>query len=376
MGIKYKHIKSNSELQDKQLKTNIFSKELFVFKKGFSFKKKEAFYEELSVLLHSGINLKRALDLIIEIQKKQKDKTILQSLSSKIIEGNSFSEAMQQISLFTPYEFKAIQIGEQTGKLPEITANLKEYFMRKNELNKQLISSLSYPVIVLFTASLVVFFMLRWVVPMFEDIFKLNKVELPWLTQQIVRISSVIRENGFWFFIIILLSILLLKAISNKYWFYKFKGLSQLKTPVLGEYIKKIYIIQFTQAMALLTQAKIPMVSALSLVREMVHFYPLEKSLLYIEKDIVIGKKLSDSFNKHNLFDSKMIALLKVAEETNQTEYIFKNIFEIYSKEIKHQSQIISTSLNFLLTLVVGIIVGIILIAMYLPMFKLSSVIG
>jgi type IV pilus assembly protein PilC len=376
MGIKFESIPSIKEVSETKSKTGILNKEISFFGNSFSNKSKEQFYSELSVLLNSGVNLKRALDLISEMQKKGTDKQLIDEISVKIVAGSSLSEALAENPSFTPYEYRAVKIGEQTGKLPKITEDLREYFNRKSELKRQLITSLSYPIIVLITACLVVFFMLKYVVPMFVDIFKQNKVELPWLTQMIVSLSNFIADNGFIVLLLLVGLIIGIKSISKKQWYYKFIGQLQLKIPVFGNYIRKIYLIQFTQAMALLTNAKIPVVNGIHLVSNMIKFYPLEHSLHAIEKDIIQGEKLNESFKKHSLYDKKMIALLKVAEETNQTEYIFKKLYDQYSVEIKYQGQIISNVLNFLLTLVVGIIVGTILIAMYLPMFKLSSVIG
>ncbi len=376
MGIKFENINPVTEKAERKSKTSFLNKEITLFGNSFSNKSKEQFYSELSVLLNSGINLKQSLDLISETQNKQKDRKLMDEISAKIVLGSSLSEALSENNNFTPYEYQAIRIGEQTGRLPKITEDLREYFNRKTEMKRQLISSLSYPIIVLITASLVVFFMLKYVVPMFVDIFKQNKVELPWLTKVIVSISNFVAENG-WLLMLLLVGLFILqKFISKQDWYYKIIGVLQLKIPILGDYIKKIYLIQFTQAMALLTNAKIPVVNGIALVSNMIQFYPLEHSLNEIEKDIIQGEKLNESFKKHSFYDKKMLALLKVAEETNQTEYIFKKLYDQYSAEIKYQGQIISNVLNFLLTLIVGIIVGTILIAMYLPMFKLSSVIG
>jgi len=179
--------------------------------------------------------------------------------------------------------------------------------------------------------------------------------------------------------VILILAVLLLigmKWMSKTKWYYRISGKLQLKIPILDQYIRKVYLIQFTQAMALLTNARIPVVNGINLTREMIRFYPLERALGIIEKDIIHGVKLNDAFTKHSLFDKKMIALLKVAEETNQTEFIFQKLYSQYSTELKYKGQIITNVFNFLLTLFVGIIVGVILVAMYLPMFKLSSLIG
>lgn len=376
MGIKFENRATAKKVGTQKSKTNFLNREISLFGNSFSNKSKEQFYSELSVLLNSGINLKRALDLISEMQNKQKDKKLIDDISNQIVAGSSLSEALQKNKNFTPYEYHAVKIGEQTGQLNKITNDLREFFNRKTELRRQLISSLSYPLIVLITACGVVFFMLRYVVPMFVDIFKQNRVELPWLTKIIVKLSGFVVNNGWIVFISILFVIILFKIVSKKEWYYRFIGNLQIKIPVMGNYIKKIYLIQFTQAMALLTNARIPVVSGIALVRNMIRFYPLEKTLVSVEKDIIQGKKLYESFAEHPFYDKKLIALLKVAEETNQTEYIFQKLYDQYSLEIKYQGQIISNVLNFLLTLFVGLIVGVILIAMYLPMFKLSSVIG
>lgn len=375
MGIKLEKV-NNGGKREKSSFSELFQKEITLFGSSFSIKVKEQFYAELGVLLNSGISLKTALDLIAEMQKKQKHRLLIEGLANEIIKGSSLASAMQKNTSFSSYEFQAVKIGEQTGQLPQIANDLRGFFHRKTELRRQLISSLSYPFIVLVTACLVVFFMLRYVVPMFVDIFKQNQVELPWLTQVIVNLSNFVIQDGIWLLLGLVILIICLKVISKKKWYYRLIGKIQLTLPVLGNYLKKIYLIQFTQAMALLTHAKIPVVNGVAMVRDMIHFHPLEKTLYEIEKDIITGTKLNEAFQKHPFYDKKIIALLKVAEETNQTEYIFQKLYDQYSTETKYQGQIISNVLNFLLTLFVGIIVGVILIAMYLPMFKLSSVIG
>jgi type II secretory pathway component PulF len=375
MGIKFEK-SIDKDAQDKNENISFFNKEIVLIGNKFSNKAKEQFYAELSVLLNSGVNLKRSLDLISEMQKKNKDKNLIDTIRKEIVSGKSLSETLEKNKNFTPYEYHAIKIGEQTGRLPKIISDLREFFNRKNDLKRQLISSLSYPIIVLITAILVVFFMLKFVVPMFVDIFKQNNVELPWLTEIIVSLSNFVQHNSIILLLVILVSIIVFKWLSKKHWYYSLIGRIQLKVPILNTYIKRIYLIQFTQAMALLTNARIPVVNGIHLVRNMIKFYPLENSLISIEKDIIQGEKLHSSFEKYSLYDKKMIALLKVAEETNQTEYIFQKLYEQYSLEMKYQGHIITNAFNFLLTLFVGIIVGVILIAMYLPMFKLTSVIG
>ena len=118
-----------------------------------------------------------------------------------------------------------------------------------------------------------------------------------------------------------------------------------------------------------------PLLNGIQLTKEMITFYPLEKALQTIEHDILQGKSLHESMNKQPIFDKKMISLIKVADESNQNETIFKRLTEQYNEEIEYQSKMISATIEPFIILILGAIVGIILIAMYLPMFKLSTVI-
>ena len=376
MGIKITDTKKQKISEDSFDISEILTREISLFGNAFSNKKKEQWYAELNILLKSGIDLKSGLELLSETQKKAKDRDLMATMLSQLVAGSSFSEIIKKNSNFSDYEYYAIQIGEQTGQLAQITLELSDFYKRKNDLKREIVSALTYPIIVLCTALIVIFFMLRYVVPMFVDIFKQNKVDLPDITEGIIHFSNFVSDNGWVLLIILLLIIGGLTLVSKKPWFRKILGSIQIKLPILGNYFRKIYMAQFTQALSLLTSAKVPMVDSIDLVKNMINFYPLQEGLRKTNKAVIAGDKLSVAFAKSPVFDKKMIAMVRVAEETNQTEFIFQKLNEQYNQQVKHQSQVISNVLNPLLTIIVGIIVGVILIAMYLPMFRLSSVIG
>ncbi|WP_271765826.1 type II secretion system F family protein [Aquimarina algiphila] len=376
MGIKIDTTKRQSQRDNSFDVSDILTKEITLFGTAFTSKKKEQWYAELSVLLKSGIDLRSGLELLSETQKKEKDRKLMTVMLSKLITGTPFSEILKDDKNFTDYEYYAIKIGEQTGELAKITLELSEFYKRKNELRREIVSALTYPIIVLCTAMIVIVFMLRYVVPMFVDIFKQNKVDLPGITQGIISFSNFMGEYGALLFGLFILGAGVLIFISKKQWYRKILGTIQLRLPILGAYFQRIYMAQFTQAISLLTSAKVPMVESIDLVKNMINFYPLQQGLYRTKQLVLAGGTLSVSFAESPIFDKKMIAMMRVAEETNQTEFIFQKLNEQYNQQVKHQSQIISNVLNPLLTIFVGIIVGAILIAMYLPMFRLSSVIG
>ena len=365
-------------ITSKEKKTSSFDinsllKKEISFGNSFSDKKKEVFYADLYVLLDAGLTLKDALTLIAEDKKKESN--LIQEIINQLINGKNLSEAIKNQKEFSAYEYHSLQIGEQTGTLLSVTKELGSFYKRKNEQKRTVMSALSYPIVVLCTAVLAILFMLQFVVPMFADIFKQNKVELPWITKKIVATSFYFQEYWWVFLVFILSTVTTIQFVKNKTWYFKWKSLLILRLPFFGAFVKKIKVAQFTQALALLTGAKVPLLNGLQLTKKMIAFYPLEKALHKIENDILLGKSLYEAVRVHSFFDKKMVSLVKVADETNQNETIFKRLTEQYNEEIAYTSKNISATLEPIIILVLGAIVATILIAMYLPMFKLSSVI-
>lgn len=354
----------------------LLKKEITLFGSKFSNKKKENFYTELSVLLKAGISLKDALVIIGGNEKKQAQKSFFEGLTNDIISGGSFSEVVRKYGEFSEYEHYSLEIGEETGMLPEITQELGAFFAKKNEQRRALIAALTYPAIIMITSILVVVFMLRLVVPMFQDIFLQNNVELPWITKTIMKASAFIGDYGWLILVVLFLLLISRKWIKKNKTYKRYRDTLLLKTPFVGAFYKDVYLSQFTQAVSLLTFSKVPMLNSIQLVGKMIDFYPLQHALQKVETGILKGNSLSESMMDDPFFDQKIISLVKVAEETNQTDFIFDRLHKQYTVEVEQQSKILSTVMEPVIILIVGIVVGIILIAMYLPMFKLSSVLG
>lgn len=355
---------------------SLLKKEITLFGDSFNNKKKQAFYLELAVLLKAGVSFKEGLSLIIESLKKSADKDLIQTILNNVVNGMPFSEALRKSKSFTEYEYYSIQIGEETGTTAQVCQELGHFFERKNEQKRIIIAALTYPSIVLSTAVLVVVFMLSYVVPMFQDIFKQNNMELPFLTQLIVKLSVWTKTYGLYFLLGIIVFIFSTQFFKNNHKYKKALHYFLVKVPVLGAFMTKVYLAQFTQAVTLLTTAKVPLLNSIQMVKKMIHFVPLQEALEQVENSILKGNSLSSSLKNTPLFDNRIISLVKVAEETNQTEYVFKQLSEQYNQEVVQQSKVMTTVLEPFIILFVGVLVAVLLVAMYLPMFQLSSAIG
>ena len=376
MGFKLEHTLENVSSSQTDGLEKLLKKEITLFGTFFNNKKKEDFYTELAVLLKAGIHLREALELLGENKKKEKIQTFYAQMLEDLDAGQSFSEILKARKEFTEYEYYSVQIGEESGNLIKITQELGNFFTGKNEQRRNLMNAMTYPTIILCTAILVVVFMLRMVVPMFEDIFRQNGVDLPPITRWIIGASNFIRDYGWLVLVVLISGVLLRKVIMKGESMQRRKDQFLLKIPYVGAFIRSVYLAQFTQAVALLTSSKVPMLNSIQMVKRMIQFYPLQDALNGMEEKIMRGVSLHESIKGNKIFDNKMASLIKVAEETNQTEFIFEKLNQQYTIEVQQKSKLLSTIMEPLIIVVIGFFVGVILVSMYLPMFKLSSVLG
>jgi len=337
-------------------------------------RKKEEFYLELSMLLLSGVDLKTAFELVLIDQKKSKEGKIFHEVREQVLKGDSLSAAIRkQTDRFSSYEFYSIQIGEETGKLGEVLKELANFYKSKIAQRRKIISALTYPFIVLTTSLGAVFFMLKFVVPMFADVFTRFGGELPRITAFILDVSNFLDATFWWFILIIISLIVFLYSSRNKLWWRKWSSTILLKTPVAGEIIRKIHLARFSNTMRLLVSTNTPLLQAIQLVQQMATFYPLEESLKATEQHILHGMSLYESLEKYDFYPAKVVQLIKVGEEVNRLDFFFEKIATQLTEEVEYKTSTISTVLEPLIIIFLGLVVGLILIAMYLPMFQMSN---
>lgn len=336
-------------------------------------KKKEYLYLELGSLLQAGVNLKSSFELILADQKKPKDKALFESIQKAVLGGTTFSQAMKKSGKFSMYEVYSLQIGEETGKLTEVLQDLATYYKNKIKQRRKIVSSLTYPAIVMTSSLGAVIFMLKFIVPMFGEVFQRFGGELPWITQKIIDISQGVEQN---FSKVLLLVVALgVTAYTQRKTerYRRWAAWLLLHTPVAGELVKKIYLARFCNAMRLLISSRLPLLRAISLTREMIGFYPVESSLKTVEKDIMKGNTFHQSLAEFDIYPAKMIQLVKVGEETNQLDYFFGRISEQYIDEVEYRTGTLSSMMEPLIIIFLGLIVGVILVSMYLPLFQMSN---
>lgn len=343
------------------------------FSNPFPDRKKEQFYTELHVMLQAGMTLKDALDLLVEEEEKAKTREILTNIGENVIKGMQLSKALEYSNVFSKYEYYSIKIGEEAGLLIDVLKELAEYWNRSISQKRKIVSSLSYPILVLLTAFGTLAFLLTFVIPVFENVFKRFGGELPWITQFFIHLSNVFTKYFLLFLGAVAAFIVGILTSRKKLWFRKNSAAIVLRIPFAGGITQKIVLSKLFNSLSLLENAHYPLVESLDLIKDMIEFYPVSESLKEAKVGIMQGKPFHQCLSANKIYPRKIISLLKVAEETNQMGSLSKKISEDLKNEIEYQTSVLNSVLEPFLILFLGLIIGLILVAMYLPMFKLGN---
>lgn len=342
-------------------------------RRGPTAKQREALYQELGMLLGAGIDIKTALDLQVA-QHKGPLQTTLSQLRDTVVGGSTVAAALQQSGQFSAYEYYSVQIGEETGRLADILQELARYYTRQIKQRRQLVQALAYPVLVLGTAVGAVLFMLRFIVPMFADVFKRFGGELPPLTRAIVSLAALVREQALPTFLCLIGLVVLGRWLLLRPAYRLLLSRVLLRVPILGPLLRGVYLGRLCGSLALLTGAHVPLLQALALARQMLSFAPLVHALQTIEARVLTGASLHSSLAEFDyLFDARLVALVKVGEEVNKLDYFFTLLSQQYGEEVDHRASLLSTALEPVIIIFLGLVVGLILVGMYLPIFQISN---
>ncbi|MFC5048344.1 type II secretion system F family protein [Aquimarina hainanensis] len=343
--------------------------------KKFGAKEKEKLYKDLATLLGAGVDFKTALDILANQQKKEFIRDLILGIKNKIIKGKNFYEALEETNRFSPYEYYSIKIGEETKKLDAVLMELHKYFKRQLKLKKQIIAVITYPSFVLLLTVGVLYFMLSYVVPMFGSVFQQFDGELPALTKKIMLLSEkfpLILGIG----IVVLLTVVLLIRLYKKHPTYRrYQAQVLLKIPFFGRLIKMVYLARYCQFLDLLLTARTPLTDSLEMVKKVIGFYPIETSIDTIRTDVIRGTSFAAAMKKHRIYEYKLTSMVAVAEEINQLDTMFARLADEYDEEVEHKTKMIGVILEPIIIIVIGLIVGVIMVAMYAPMFDLSKII-
>lgn len=335
------------------------------------------FTRKFYYLIQAGIPLSQSLLLLASSEKNHLLKNIIHNLHQGINAGLSLSMALKQHACFDAIYLGFITCGEETGKLNEILKALIQYREQREALMNNIFRASLYPMLLFFMAILVSIFLLCFVVPSFQELFENANLSLPILTQFIITFSHVVQHSilGFSFLFLLILVILLISY--KRFQPFKYQmDFMVLQLPFLGALLLKAYLIHITSVLAM------SLASGLAITQSMVNSQRVIKNLFIqnllkkIQADLNQGQPLSNACLKTTIFPSYCFQLIQIGEQTGQLESTLSHIAKHYTEELNYFANDLTKLLEPLLLVVMSLLIGIVVIAMYLPIFQLGNVIG
>lgn len=345
-------------------------------KPAFGAREKRQFFQVLSTLLASGLTLTESIEVVEEQTRKKKIRDVIKAIRKSLSEGSPLSSAMENYpKYFDNFEVYSVKMGEQSGRMSEVLNQLGDFHEKRHKLQRKIMQALSYPFVVIFIAGGVMAFMIGFVVPMFEGMFDRFDAELPGITQAVLSASDFFRDWGGYLFLLLLAGIFgYLQIRKTERWKQIYTTLVA-KIPILGNVIRKIQLARFCYAFALMLKSKVKLEQTLDLLEEVTDFYPVKKTIAGLRKKVVEGGNLYDGIKEHKVFPPVMKQMIRVGEKTARLDEMLGNLARNLEEEGESGVTTLTNLLEPLLIVILALLVGIILVSMYLPMFELSNVI-
>lgn len=347
---------------------------LIQLNRGVSLSDIEFLTAELSLLLESGVRIDKGIDIIKRTKAKPSLAKLLTNISNSLKKGKSLSESFGEHSdVFDPLYCNLIELGEASGNLSEIFSGLAKDLKFRRDLQRKILSSLAYPIVIFFVCILSIFFIFNFIIPKMSTMF--NGIDdLPWYTSTMLATSAWMIEYQGWLVVGILLTIASLIAVSKKDWFNNWFQLFSLKLPVFKTAIITVERIRFNSGLALMVKAGVQIDRAIELSSGNIKNSFLRNEMEIAKRKVKAGSSLTPTLRQTSLYPDFFISLLEVGEESGNLERVFEEIANRSRQEFESWTEKVTTLLEPLMILFMGGFVGGVVVMMLLSMVSINEI--
>ena len=335
------------------------------------------FSRQLATMLKSGVPLVTSFQIIAGGVKNPKMRVMVEKIRAEVEGGGSLYEALcQHPGQFDELYTNLVKAGESAGVLDTILDEIASYKERIESIKGKIKKALYYPIAVIGVAIIVSAILLIYVIPQFEDIFSSFGAALPAFTQAIIDASRWLRSNGLYVligFIVFVAAFIFAKKRSKP--FSHFIDRISLKIPIIGDILEKSAIARFCRTLAITFAAGVPLVDALKIVAGATGNAVYNDASDRIREDVAVGHQLQLAMQQTNVFPSMVIQMAAIGEEAGSLDAMLLKVAEAYEEEVNNAVDALSSLLEPLIIVFIGVIVGSMVIGMYLPIFKMAAVI-
>ncbi|MEA3187456.1 MAG: type pilus assembly protein PilC [Chthoniobacter sp.] len=348
---------------------------------GSFFKKKTVkgktlmiFTRQLATLIDAGLPLLRGLSVLGKQEKDLALKATINHLSEAVQGGSTFSESLaQHPKIFNKLYINMVKAGELGGVLELVLNRLAEFQEKAQKIKNKVVGAMMYPIIVLFIAIAIMGFLLVFIVPKFQQIFKdmLGGKPLPALTQFVIDLSDILKNHIF-----IILGVVIVCVIAYKLFARTENGRVtidrvKLKAPLFGDLIRKSSISRFTRTLGTLVTSGVPILQALNITRETAGNSVISDAITKVHDAVKEGESIVHPLEASNVFPPMVISMIDVGEETGQLPEMLLKIAEVYDDEVDNAVSGLVSMLEPIMIVFLAVVVGTIVIALFMPLITI-----
>jgi type IV pilus assembly protein PilC len=335
------------------------------------------FSRQLATMLAAGIPLVQAFEIVGNGHENAAMQKLILGIKADVEGGSALAEALAKQPLYFDDLFvNLVEAGEQAGALESLLDKIATYKEKTEAIKKKIKKALTYPAAVLAVAFIVTTILLIFVIPSFEDLFRGFGADLPGFTRMVIDLSAFVRSKGF--FILIIMG----AAVSTFIYFKKrsrpfrhFLDRLMLKMPIIGPILEKAAIARYARTLSTMFAAGVPLVEALESVAGATGNIVYEVGVLEMRDEVATGQRLQQSMENTDLFPNMVIQMIAVGEESGSLDEMSAKVADFYEADVDDAVDNLSSLLEPMIMGILGILVGGLVVAMYLPIFKLGAVV-
>ncbi len=334
------------------------------------------FTRQLATMMSAGLPLVQCMTALEEQTESKAFRPILHNVTERIEGGDSFSQALaQHPKVFTQLYVSMVEAGEAGGMLSEILDRVASYLESTARLKKKVKSAMSYPVIVCCIAIGISLFLIMKIIPIFADIYKDFGAKLPGPTQMLINFSNLLRAYFLFFVLGTGAFIFLLVKLKKTKRGTEIWDRVKLHLPLFGKLIHKISMSRFARTFAALLRSGVPILEVLRIVGQSSGNTQVEYAVVATAKNIEKGDSLALALGQHKIFPPMLVRMVAAGEQTGKVDTMLEKISDFYDEEIEATLSALTSLIEPLLIVFLGVVVGTIVVCMFLPIFKLNEVV-
>lgn len=327
---------------------------------------------QLSTMIRAGMTIITALDVLSQQTANRRLRIALRFIKRDVEEGSSLAEAMSKHKgVFDELYINLIKAGESGGVLDEVLERLAFHLERENALIQRIKSAMRYPTFVLSMAVIVIFVLVSFIVPQFVSILESIGIPLPAPTRVLVSITHWLESNYYKLLLVPVFVWIMIRFLKRHDRFSIFIDNLKLRLPVVGRLIYKAAMVRFSRTLATLSAAAVPILDSLEMVSKVVGNKVIGRAISLAKNGVQEGQALAESILMTGVFPPMIINMIAVGEETGNLDEMLHKVADFYDEEIDNEIKGLSSLIEPVLVVFIGLIVGFIAVSVFMPLFQL-----